>query len=120
MFHRNWFIAEQAAAEQNPEERSSNVGQERHKDGVTHIRPDGRDERCVEQQIHKKDGTGKQKHSSGLLVAMKAAGNEPPADCADNERKPGYKPQRVEPEPEEAVVVWLPRQALWRHRPFLH
>src|SRR5438128_648214 len=80
------MMAEQSAAEQNSQDRSSDVRREGANEEVSHGRFNGKDKRSEEQQVHKKDRTGKQKYYGCLLVAMKA-GDQPATHCPDDERQ---------------------------------
>src|SRR5438876_12280097 len=80
------MMAQQSAAEQNSQDRSSDVRRERSNEEVSHGRFNVKDKRSEEQEVHKKDRTGKQKYYGCLLVAMKA-GDQPATHCPDDERQ---------------------------------
>src|SRR5437667_1404257 len=80
------MMAQQSAADQNSQDRSSDVRRERSNEEVSHGRFNGKDKRSEEQQVHKKDRTGKQKYYGCLLVAMKA-GDQPATHCPHYERQ---------------------------------
>ena len=89
------MIAEQSAAEQNSQDRSSDVRHERSNENVRHGTFNEKKSTSEKLKVDKKDRTGKQKYD-GYPLATLEAGNQPATRCPDRERQHDFEHKRVE------------------------
>ena len=80
------MIAEQSAAEQNSQDRSSDVRHDRSNENVRHGTSNEKKSPSEKLKVDKKDRTGKQKYYGCSLVTMKAR-DQPATRSPDNERE---------------------------------